>query len=47
MDRTYASIRDELVKSLAARGLGEKADAIVDALEKLIDARIEMVTGRR
>jgi hypothetical protein len=47
MDRTYASIRDELVKNLAAGGLGEKAAAIVDMLEKLIDARIEMVTGRR
>jgi hypothetical protein len=47
MDRTYASIREELVKNLATGGLGEKAAAIVDMLEKLIDARIEMVAGRR
>ena len=47
MDTTYAAIRDELVKNLAAGGFGEKAAAIiVDALEKLIDARMEMV-GRR
>jgi hypothetical protein len=46
MDSTYAAIRDELVKNLAAGGFGEKAAAIVDALEKIIDARIEMM-GRR
>ena len=46
MDKTYAAIRDELVKHLAAGGFGEKAAAIVDVLEKLIDARIE-ITPRR
>ena len=45
MDKTYAAIRDELVMTLAAGSFGEKAAAIVDTLEKLIDARIEM-TGR-
>jgi hypothetical protein len=46
MDKSYAAIRDELVMTLAAGGFGEKAAAIVDALEKLIDARIEMTRGR-
>jgi hypothetical protein len=46
MDKSYASIRDELVMTLAASGFGEKAAAIVDALEKLIEARIEMTRGR-
>jgi hypothetical protein len=46
MEKTYAAIRDELVKTLAAGGFGETAAAIVDALEKLIDARIEMTWGR-
>jgi predicted branched-subunit amino acid permease len=35
-----------LVMTLAGGGLGEKAAAIVDALEKLIEARIEMTRGR-
>jgi hypothetical protein len=46
MEKSYAAIRDELVMTLAAGGLGEKAAAIVDALEKLIEARIEMTWGR-
>jgi hypothetical protein len=46
METTYAAIRNELVKDLAAGGFGEMAAAIVDALEKIIDARIEMM-GRR
>jgi hypothetical protein len=46
MDKSYAAIRDELVMTLAATGLGEKAAAIVDALEKFIEARIEMTRGR-
>jgi len=46
MEKTYAAIRDELVMTLAAGGFGEKAAAIMDALEKLIDARIEMTLGR-
>jgi hypothetical protein len=46
MDKSYAAIRDELVMTLAANGFGEKAAAIVDALEKLIEARIEMTRGR-
>jgi hypothetical protein len=45
MDKSYAAIRDELVMTLAASGFGEKAAAIVDALEKLIEARIEMTRG--
>jgi hypothetical protein len=46
METTYAAIRNELVKDLAAGGFGERAAALVDALEKIIDARIEMM-GRR
>jgi hypothetical protein len=46
MEKPYAAIRDELVMALAAGGLGEKAAAVVDALEKLIEARIEMTLGR-
>ena len=46
MDKSYAAIREELVTTLAAGGFGEKAAAIVDALEKLIEARIEMTRGR-
>jgi hypothetical protein len=46
MDKSYAAIRDELVMTLAASGFGEKAAAIVDALEKLIEARIEMTRRR-
>jgi hypothetical protein len=46
MDKSYAAIRDELVMTLAANGFGEKAAAIVDALEKFIEARIEMAQGR-
>jgi hypothetical protein len=46
METTYAAIRNELVKDLPAGGCGEMAAAIVDALEKIIDARIEMM-GRR
>jgi hypothetical protein len=46
MEKPYAAIRDELVMTLAAGGFGEKAAAIVDALEKLIEARIEMTLGR-
>ena len=41
-----SSNNTELVKDLAAAGFGERAAAIVDALEKIIDARIEM-KGRR
>jgi hypothetical protein len=43
METTYAAIRNELVKDLAASGFGERAAAIVGALEKIIDARIEMM----
>jgi hypothetical protein len=43
METTYAAIRNELLKDLAAGGFDEMAAAIVDALEKLIDARIEMM----
>jgi len=32
--------------TLDAGGFGAKEDAIMDALEKLIDARIEMTLGR-
>ena len=46
MEKPYAAIRDELVMTLVAGGFGEKAAAIVDALEKLIEARIEMTLGR-
>jgi hypothetical protein len=46
MDKSYAAIRDELVKTLAAAGFDEKAAVIVDAIEKLIEARIEMTRGR-
>ncbi len=46
MDKSYAAIRDELVMTLAASGFGKKAVAIVDALEKLIEARIEMTRRR-
>ena len=46
MKKTYAAIRDALVMALAAGGSGEKAAAIVDALEKLIEARIEMTRGQ-
>jgi hypothetical protein len=46
LEKTYAAIRDELVLTLAAGDFGEKAATIVDALEKLIDARIEMTSGR-
>ena len=46
IDKSYAAIRDELVMTLAASGFGEKAAAIVNALEKLIEARIEMTRGR-
>jgi hypothetical protein len=46
METTYAAIRNELVKDLTAAGFGERAAVIVDALEKIIDARIEMM-GRR
>ena len=46
METTYAAIRNELLKDLAAGGFDEMAAAIVDALEKIIDARIEMM-GRR
>jgi hypothetical protein len=46
MEKPYAAIRDELVMTLAAGGFGEKAAAIVDALEKLIEARIAMALGR-
>src|SRR5260370_40995503 len=47
MEKTYAAIRDELVMTLAAGGFGAKAAAIVDALEKLMEARIEVTRGRR
>ena len=46
MDQTYAAIREEFVRNLAAGGFGEKAAAIVAVLEKLIDARIEMTPPR-
>jgi hypothetical protein len=46
MEKTYAAIRDELVMALSAALSGEKAAAIVDALEKLIDARLEITRGR-
>jgi hypothetical protein len=46
MEKSYAAIRDELVKALAAGGFGEKAPEIVDAIEKPIEARIEMTRGR-